>query len=214
MFPRFTHAFQIPMIISAAALFITPPALAGDNNVLFITQTGSSGGLGNSLFVDQSLASDSIVAGNAAATIPATQSGGGNVGEITLDGSSGLVVFNQTNTNPLSGTNIATIVGGSLASIVLQQNGFGNTGTLDIGAGENSGTLTQLGDKNTGTVNVSGTETTGILNQNGNKNTYLLDVTGDGSTVTWNQIGNANAVNTAAMVTTNAGTVTVTQQGF
>lgn len=205
---------RIPVIASAAALGMVLPVLAGDNNILFIEQDAASGGLGNSLFVDQSLASESVVAGDAAGSAPARQSGGNNAGEIALEGAGAMVIFSQVNTDPFAGANTATIEGGSLASVVLRQEGFGNDGALDIGAGGNAGSLTQIGNDNTGAVRVSGTDSTGDLTQIGNANTYTLDVTGNGASVQWNQVGNALGSNTPAQVTTNAGTVTVTQQSF
>lgn len=214
MYRPIAQAIRIPMIAATATLGFALPVMAGDNNILFIEQDSSPGGLGNSLFVDQSLANDSIVAGDPAGSMPARQSGGNNIGEVTLDGTGGMVIFSQVNTNPFAGANTARIQGGSLSSILLRQDGFGNQGMLDIGAGNNSGSLTQIGNDNSGSVRVSGTDTTGELNQIGDSNAYMLDVTGNGAAVQWNQVGSAGAINTPAQVTTNAGTVTVTQQSF
>ena len=192
------------------------PAVAGDNNILFIEQDSASGLVGNTLFVDQSQANNSRVAGDAAGLTPARQQGDGNRGDITLEGNGATVIFNQENTGiGLPGEiNSATIFGGDLASIVLDQQGIGNSGTLDIGAGGNSGRLEQIGRDNDGTVTVSGTRNSGVLVQDGDGNTYSLDVDGVDTAVQWTQIGdNVSGVAgaAAAQVFSNAGRVTVTQ---
>ncbi len=212
MFHYMVNVFKVPAIASVIALGAAPAADAGDGNTIFIAQD-TAGDHGNTLFVDQSLAANSRVSGPVASG-PAVQSGGGNEADIFFgEGIGAQVLFSQVNTNPDAGLNLAAIQAGSLASVMLTQQGFGNTGALDIAPGGNSGTLSQIGNENDGTVSVAGTDSAGILNQQGNRNTYHLDVVGQGAMVTWNQIGNANSVDMPASVMTNAGTVTVTQFG-
>ncbi|WP_322865048.1 hypothetical protein U5922_001865 [Aquicoccus sp. G2-2] len=199
-----------------AALSLATPAMAGDGNTLYIQQDASSTD-GNSLFVDQSLAFDSTVAGDIAATLPAMQTGGNNTGVITLSGDGAMVLFGQTNSGLGAGTNTAEITGDSYATIVLQQDGFGNDGMLDVGSGSNQGALFQYGDENTGKVTVSGTNNSGTLYQRGDNNTYALNVTGNKSSVQWNQIGNnisPTSSVTPATVISNAGKVIITQTSY
>ncbi|MCF3595120.1 hypothetical protein LZG00_14085 [Rhodobacteraceae bacterium LMO-12] len=195
------------------------PASAGDGNIVFIEQQSTNAGLGNTLFVDQSEANNSIVAGDTSLGLtPATQIGGDNEARITLRGNGARVQLNQFNsdlglTDP---TNLASIMGGSSASIILDQQGFGNIGTLDVAEGGNSGALFQIGERNEGTVKVTGSNNSGTLYQKGNDNEYTLQVSGQDTTVQWNQIGNNLGVTSGtsvapAQVFSNAGSVTITQ---
>lgn len=200
-----------------ASLASVAPAIAGERNFLYIEQVSGAGGLGNTLFVDQSAATDSMVAGDTAGITPARQQGDGNEARITLTGGDGKVLLSQQNTSAgflSSQMNQAAIHGGDLATILLHQEGFGNIGTIDVGPGGNTGALFQKGDRNDGAVIVTGSGNTGTLRQLGNDNTYELEVSGPaGTSVQWNQIGDgvSAAPFTPAQVYSNAGTITITQ---
>lgn len=204
--------FSVVSVSIATSLYTTPVA-AGDNNTLYVTQESGIGGLSNTLTVDQSGATGSVVTGTGGA---ATQIGGGNVGTITLTGADASVMFNQNNDNPGDGTNTAEITGGNLAEIVLNQDGYGNVGTLEIEGFNNSGSLTQNGNENLGTVKILGdaSGTTAELIQNGDGNQYSLEAVGNSTSIQWTQHGNGNATSVPASVTTNAGTVIVTQTRY
>lgn len=208
------------MIAASVALSLgaASQGLAGDDNLLFIEQTSVAGGSGNSLVVDQSLASGSVVAGDKMANTPARQSGPANTGRIELEGEGGAVLFQQQNTGLGAGTpNDAQLSGGAFATIALEQIGSGNLGRVDVGAGGNTGALFQYGTGNDGTVNVSGTGSTGTLYQKGDNNEAGLDVDGVNLTVQWNQVGNNIAPvsqATPAQVISNAGTVIINQTSY
>ena len=214
--PFFTdRSLRLALVGICASLAFAGPASAGDGNIVYIEQQSYVSGVGNTLFVDQSDATESTVAGDTAGLTPATQIGGDNRADITLTGFGGTVLLSQTNDMPgLGQPNTATITGGAYARAFLSQDGFGNSGTLDVGSGGNTAALFQDGERNTGTVTVFGTGNTGTLRQQGNDNTSALEVSGSGTNVQWNQIGNglssASAV-VPAQVYTNAGTITITQ---
>ena len=186
---------------------------AGENNSIYILQN-SSGGIGNSLVIDQSAAQNSLVAGNASGNVPARQTGDGNTAEITLEGEGATVLFSQNNslTSLVSG-NSATISGGDLASIVLNQRGSGNVADLQVSGLNNSAGLRQFGDNNDGSVLVSGNNNSGNLFQQGDGNSYTLTVTGTDTNVTFRQIGDnlSSASGIGPSVISNGGTVQITQ---
>jgi hypothetical protein len=207
-----------------AALSLATPAIAGDGNTLYIQQSGSAGT--NSLYVDQSAANNSIVAGDIETTgralqdVPALQDAGNNTAWITLSGDGARVGLRQTDTtlSGLSiGTNTAIITGRALATILLNQDGYGNHGTITVNGSldnRNHGELLQEGNKNKGTVTVSGSGTSGILSQTGDRNEADLEVVGNGTVVVWTQTGNDITTydgTTPAKVFSNAGKITVTQ---
>ncbi|MEY8837801.1 hypothetical protein AB9K41_02045 [Cribrihabitans sp. XS_ASV171] len=152
------------------------------------------------------------LAGNEAGTDPARQIGGGNVGEITFEGDFAQVTFNQISTSSVSGLgNSATITGGELAAIGLEQLGYGNTGIIEVSGIGNAGGLSQKGNDNFGKVIVSGTGNSGQLNQVGDRNTYTLQVGGTSTDVTYTQVGNDLSSSVSPSVFSNGGTVVITQ---
>ncbi len=198
-----------------AAVFITTvailPANAGsENSVYLLQETSPTGGLGNTLTVNQSSASNSLVAGNTSRTRPAIQRGTSNSGTITVAKKNANVIFLQGNLNPTSSWNSATVnITGADALALLQQNGLNNTGLIEVSGRWASGSLIQIGEGNNGTVTVSGESSSGLLVQDGDKNVYSLNVSG--GDVSYTIIGSGVTSSTSPQVYSNGGTVTITQ---
>ena len=201
----------LPCLVLSGSITFGSLAIAGDENYVFIEQEAWSGGSGNILFVDQSDAYGSSVAGDKNLLTPALQSGGGNEAYVTLTGTGGLVLLEQESTGLGLGTNTATLTGGAYAAITLVQSGINNSGSVIVGPGGNTGALFQKGEGNDGEVSVEGTNSTGILLQDGNYNSHSLIVNGQDTTVQWNQVGNNVTGVSPAQVWSNAGTISITQ---
>jgi hypothetical protein len=189
-------------------VFAASGALAQSNEIFLLQESGTSGA-GNTLFIDQSAARDSRVG---SAATPATQDGGGNTAAITLEGLGAEVAFIQSGTG-----NDATVTGDALASILLDQQGLNNMGTITVGGLNNTGELVQDGNGNNGSVSVFGSNSRGRLEQRGNNNEFDLEVSGialwpgfGGSDVTVQQVGEG-LTPSGVQVFTNAGTVVITQ---
>ncbi|WP_141101989.1 hypothetical protein [Oceanicola sp. 22II-s10i] len=210
---KFRH---ITYVMSAIAVFqIAAPVHAGSDNTLVILQESTAGAFGNTLTVDQSQAFGSTIAGNEQGTAPAVQSGFGNNATVTLEGEGANVVLLQSNP-AIDGTaadvNSANLSGGALTSILVNQNGIGNFGDVDVFGVGASGTLVQNGNGNWGSVDVLGNGVSGSLNQNGNDNELGIQVSGSaGTSVTYIQNGNGLTAATLPQVYSNGGTVTITQ---
>ncbi|MEH6833123.1 MULTISPECIES: hypothetical protein [Falsihalocynthiibacter] len=186
--------------------------MAGDGNYLYLVQDTQDSLLGNTLQIDQSLATNSSVAGSLNGFMPALQLGGGNSANITVENERATVLLNQDNSlAPSLSGNAATIFGGELAVVALEQLGSGNLGNIEVTGRGNIGSLSQTGDRNNGSVLVSGTSNSGTLNQVGNDNTYGLSVSGSATNVTFNQVGNNMTATGSPTVFSNAGTVVITQ---
>lgn len=198
----------------AAAVVFWTPALAGNDNTLFILQDSASGGIGNTLFVDQSQADGSTVAGDRFGTTPATQQGFGNTANVTLTDELASVVLFQNNpatSGSVTDVNRATLSGGALSTIILYQDGIGNIGAIDVNGQGSTGSLSQIGNNNNGSVSVLGSNATGELFQQGNNNDLGVEVRGAGTSVTYTLIGNNVTPATQPVVVSNGGTVTITQ---
>jgi len=200
----------------AAAIGLTvlsTSAISGDANTVFIVQD-SKEGPGNSLTIDQTEATNSLVAGDIDGFEPARQTGSGNEADITLDGEGGFVLLNQNSVGALvSNGNSATLFGGELATVILEQTGFGNVGSINVTGRDSTGILRQTGDLNDGSVVVTGTNSTGELIQNGDRNNYTLTVDGNNTSVIFTQDGNgvAPANGVGPSVFSNGGTVIINQ---
>lgn len=195
---------SVRSIVAAAAISSFCSAVSADENKLYIMQNSGIFGLpGNTIFVDQSSASHSIVMGvpddvslnngtttpvNPAA-LPLVQIGSGNDANINLSG--------------------------AFALSMLSQVGDGNSANIGVSGSGSTGAIRQVGDRNIGEVDVTGSGLTGILIQNGNGNSQALNVTN--ANVTWIQNGNNIAQGggaqgfTTPSVVSNGGTVIVTQ---
>ncbi len=175
---------------AAAALLPVACAWAGDSNTLVLLQDTKHGS-GNSLFIDQSLANGSLLAGAPGGLKPATQIGGGNEADIELQGEGASVFLSQNNSMMFNALgNTASVFGGDLTNVVISQIGSGNVGTVDVPGQGSRGVLRQIGNDNFGSVEVSGINSSGSLNQIGNRNSWSLDVSGDSTRVFAAQIGN------------------------
>ncbi|WP_353475376.1 hypothetical protein PVT71_17615 [Salipiger sp. H15] len=203
-----------PILIAGA--FLANTVQAGSDNTLFILQDSSFGGLGNTLFVDQGDASGSTISGALGETLPAQQTGFGNIAEVLLTGEAAAVVLLQNNTGAGADAelNSATLTGGTLATLILQQDGVGNEGAVTVLGLDATGALFQSGNDNTGSVEVTGDQAFGKLEQIGNGNTSGLQVQGAGASVTYTQIGDNLTSATLPTVYSNGGAVSITQASY
>lgn len=229
------------LFVTAAAL-AAPQARAGDNNVLRVIQESPSGSItGNTLFADQSNASNSLVIGPSAGLeaaargltgssnllsvdaltsqagdpdSEATQRGSGNTASIVMSGDGGEVQLLQDNSlSGFAGNSANVTTAGNALGAVLQT-GDSNKATLDIDAG-GKGLIAQNGNSNEGSLSVDAGGT-GKLVQNGNGNFYPVTVNaGTNVTVTQNGSG-LQPVGIAGMqvYSTNPGAISITQTGF
>ena len=209
-------------ILMSVALAIVVPvgaSHAGSSNNVYLLQDSSTE-LGNSIFIDQSTANASSVAGSANGLLPASQTGSGNVANLRLSGQGGTAILNQNNLILAGATgNEAVAVLSDYAKGTINQFGDGNTanlrvtGTLD-GTGGTAGTVNQLGNRNDATLTVEGRGASGKINQLGSGNTNALEVTGTGTSATYTQIGNNAANPQGVTVVSNGGSVQITQFSF
>ena len=179
----------------AAIAFSALPLAAGDANVLNFVQI-STGADGNALFIDQSGATGSLIAGDRLNILPATQVGNGNEADVEIRGNGGTLVLNQN--NALTGLS----VGNQAEAVIAGLSGFGsivqlgdlNAATLSVQSPDAfnpaSGSIAQIGSGNTAALSVDGAGASGELRQFGNGNTNALSVEGTGTTASYTQIGN------------------------
>lgn len=221
-------AFKRTALCTAALLVGAGIAAAGDGNSADILQVQDSslGDAGNSLSLDQTGASNSIVAG---LSIP--EEGDGNsislddisTGE-ELDSPSGFDVFRLDDpfesvdpyrpATQIGSGNSATITAiGDGADIGLYQNGIGNVATLTADGDSASASLFQSGDDNNGTVTVTGKDSRGFLAQIGDDNVTSLNVDTDGASVSYTVEGDATNSTLPANVVSSSGSgqITITQ---
>ena len=223
----------------ATSLAAVGTASAGDGNVLRVIQESLPGSVaGNSLLVDQSGATNSLVSGPSDAmrakvltqtlelgdltsaegdeARAALQKGERNSATITMTGEGGELQILQDNfAIPSAIGNTATVnaLGNGTLGAVLQL-GDGNQASLDL-AESSKGLIVQNGFGNKGSLDVEANGS-GELIQNGNNNLYPAAVAG-GTTVTVTQNGsNLQPVGVTALqvFSTNPGTISVTQTGF
>lgn len=209
----------------AANVTLATASHAGDGNTINLLQI-STGSVGNSLFIDQSDASNSSVSGDLNGLLPASQIGSGNTAAFEITGNGGSLALNQN--NALSGLGLGNNAEGLISGLgfgSVQQLGTVNTARLDVLAPENSrparGTIVQTGSLNDASLNVAGNGASGTLLQFGSNNVNTLTVEGTGTTVTFTQIGNGNSNATipgttpeGITVLSNGGSVAITQYSF
>ena len=211
--------------LSAAALAcaLTGAAFAQDGNVIIIEQISDGGG-GNTLIVDQSKASNSLVAG-----VPSDNPFGLSNDPITDTGN--FIVFGAT----AGGQNAVTTVSGdsratqdgSLNSAVitlagngsfagLEQFGVDNKATINVTGDFAGGIIVQDGDDNIGSVSVQENGGFGELIQLGDGNETSFAVSGSpDASVSWTIEGNnvsTSANIPASIVTNSGGQVTIVQR--
>lgn len=205
----------------AAALFgvSSSVALAGDGNTISLLQV-SNGTVGNTLYIDQSAATGSTVAGSRNGLQPATQIGSANTASVTVEGTGGTVALNQN--NALLGLGLGNqaegVISGLLGFGSIQQTGDGNVASLNVASPDAldpaTGRIVQTGFLNTGTLTVNGSGAEGTLVQLGSRNSNALTVEGTGTTASFTQVGNNASNPQGVTVVSNGGSVAITQFSF
>lgn len=210
---------------------------AGDNNELYVIQKSPVGTLsGNTLEVDQSAASGSLVRGlnaNLIGPFPAfllskagvdpqfaLQRGENNAAKLTLTGAGGELQLLQSS-NPLAiwapglatANNTATVTADTNALGGVAQIGTNNTATVDLGLSA-QGLVVQLGSQLTTNLQVEQGGTGQVIQIGTNNNTGLVTVPVGGN-VTVELIGNniapAGQGGVQVLSTSNPGNITITQ---
>lgn len=220
------RTITMPAILLAA---LCGAAYAGENNQITITQDG----LSNSLTVDQSKASNSIVGGiglngdnRLSLGSTAKQLGNGNTADLRITDDGGLgggqIGLYQSNSNQSGPSNnaVVSVLGNGLG--LVSQDGEGNTANVSVGGENTTGIVSQNGNLNSvGTLtkpglNVTGKNASGSIIQNGNGNDTALTVFGDGTSVTYTATGDGmtSQVPGGVQVISNGATVTITQTRF
>src|SRR5690606_22320114 len=138
-------------------------------------QTAETGNAGNTLFVDQSDASNSLVVGLEGEGSPALQAGGDNSAMLTILGDGGTVRFLQRNSAAGLGTgNRATVNLTDSATALLSQVGSMNKATLNVSGIGAKGSIVQKGLRNDARLDVVGAGAENSITQNGDDNSTAL----------------------------------------
>ena len=146
-------------------LALAGTASAGNGNKLFLLQE-KTGIKGNTLSADQSGADNSLVGGFASSE-PAVQKGSGNIADLRITGTGGVIQLLQNNSaSNGAGNNAKVNVSGSALATV-GQIGSGNAATLSVLGDGAKGAILQNGVSNKATLKVSGTDAKGAITQNG-----------------------------------------------
>ena len=227
--------FRVKQLLSAALTALAAagaapaPALADDNRI-YLLQVAPDAGRSNTIFVDQSRATGSLVHGLSEALVPpdaavtgtpGVQYGGDNSLEIDVRGQGNEVQLAQQGL-PVDGTlfpgfgNTAAIFApGTDQLAILGQLGDGNSAEItlrrDIGS---TGELYQFGDRNTATLTVRGDGTRGVLIQEGTNLDSALTVRARGADVQYRLNGSNVSAPGGVVVVTNIGQgapITITQ---
>lgn len=214
-------------VFSIGVAITGTPSHAGDGNMIYIKQESPAAStIGNSLSIDQSAASNSLVhgpsaellevlgtfsandpqaemlvpfSGNAAGATFGTQRGEGNQATLTIDGAGGELQLLQD-------------TGPDQQLLPAPGTTVGNQATITA-SGAVLGGVIQLGESNTANLNLTGgglPGTTGLISQRGTNLTADLTVEGGGKGQVV-QIGNNN--NTGQVVVSDQTTLTYTQVG-
>ncbi|WP_139196210.1 hypothetical protein [Salinihabitans flavidus] len=195
--------------------------LAGENNTVNLLQS-STDGIGNTLSIDQSGASNSLLAGPPDGSSQALQIGGGNQATLTIEGDGGQMLLQQGTVDQpgFGNTALAMISGlGGLGTII--QDGSGNSAEMQLTSNDAlqpaTGSIGQFGNGNNASLNVFGANVNGEITQQGNNNTETLTVNGSNTSVSYTQVGNGmtpTAASPGVSVFTTAGSVSITQTQF
>jgi hypothetical protein len=225
------HSTMTRNITMSAILLVAlcGTAYAGNNNQITIKQDGFA----NSLTVDQSEASNSIVGGTElngdnrlSLGSSAKQLGNGNTADLTIKKDGGLdggqIGLFQSNSSQSGSPNdaIVSVLGNGLG--LVSQDGEGNIANIHVGGENTTGNVSQTGNFNrVGTLtqpglSVKGKNASGSIIQNGNGNDTALTVFGDGTSVTYTAAGDglATTIPGGVQVISNGATVTITQTRF
>jgi hypothetical protein len=218
---------RLPALFAAFALIAGAPgvALAGSNNLLYLSQQTDPSALDPNLFDSDQTAATATMIGTL--NNPAQQSGHGNSAAITLKshcpyltescGTAQLVQDNSVTgvaggliaTAGTLAPNVANITISGLGNASVVQAGGDNRTTLTVDSG--LGVVSQSGIGNQATVDLSGA-TNGNVAQVGNNNTANFSVTTLGNAnVSVQQIGNNRSYNATIMTT---GPLSIVQVGM
>lgn len=204
--------FRISCVL-ALGLGLAQTASADFNRISIVQNQSGGNMIGNTLFVDLSSASSSMLAGSQDFSQPAAQYGDGNSAEIYASGEFVEVLLQQgTLASPaLNNSMDVSATGVDLLGEALQF-GDGNIATLTLSGLSSSAHILQDGNLNEGILDVSGTLSSGTLTQTGNSNFTDLSVSGVQTNVTYNLIGdNLSPANNGVVVFSNAGNLIITQ---
>ena len=208
-------------IFSAAlSLCCATASYAGDNNSVFVMQDSTVNPLsGNSLFIDQSDASNASIGGteNGGLSLqqPARQIGGANTARLIQSGDAVASAIGLTQTTQgQTGGNDAEITVLNGGTAILEQLGVGNSAILNADLG-GSATLLQDGDGNFGSVRAS-RGASGRLEQIGDNNDDSLEVSGQNVGVSYTlRSNNATTAATGApvqVISNTGGSITIQQR--
>ena len=218
-----------PALLGAAVMLASAGMASADGNSAYILQDSADPADGNSLTIDQTEATNSIVAGVRA---PSDQN---DENVINLDGiqdddflEGAPTSFNVfTLDEPFSpfnadlpaaqfgsGNTASLTAEGDGAYIGLYQDGNGNEGTILADGDRALASLYQLGNDNRGALTVSGNDAEGFLGQIGNNNDTSVSVDTNGASVSYRVEGNGTTFALPASVVSTSGTgqITITQR--
>lgn len=216
-----------PLVL--ASILLSGAAYAGSGNSVLVEQIATSDGGKNTLFIDQSSASNSTVGGVPEGRMVELDLTG--LGETELNtlstsiGQASSVALSDNFLTISAGGSQATQMGaGNTASITLIGNGgqaaleqFGNNNSATILV-ENAdiGVIVQDGSRNRGTLTVSDLGASGELIQIGDDNETVLSVTGtQNARVSFTVQGNGVSTSIPASVVSNVnGQITIVQSQF
>jgi hypothetical protein len=227
---RLTQVLLAASISVTGGVLTSMAAQAGSGNLIVIEQQGSS----NTLYVDQSEATDSqvgglvpdasspteysalLLTGSSLLDYPALQLGENNEANITISDLGGAVYLLQNNQSAgfsPSGNKATVILSAEGAFAAVNQSGGKNTATINVSGEFSSGTIFQFGDGNTGSVTVPFGDTIARLEQIGDNISAGLKVIGaQGGDVTLTVNGdNITQAYGPVVVYSNGASVTITQ---
>lgn len=199
----------------AAALSLSAALAQAEGNSLYILQDSSlGGGTGNTIFVDQSAATDSLVAGSLTGpeASPAAQIGSANDAFLSLTGNSvSAVLLQGSNSLPAIGNSVRMTISGDRSIGTARQFGQSNVADLLVSGLDSLGEIDQQGDGNAANLVVTGNGSVGTIGQIGDRNDTTLRVEGDNMTVNYEIIGNGTTTVLPPTVRGNSTSVQITQ---
>lgn len=204
--------FTYPGVALVAVALASSPVLA-DGNTVYLSQTGDR----NTISVDQSRASNSVVRGTGQARggsgNAAAQIGDGNAATIDVVGDGGDVRLLQRDDGNRANITIETLAGALVpSSVSVMQDGPGNESLVDIRGRNSTGSVSQDGRDNYARLTVAGSNASGTVRQIGNRNNFGFEV-GSGTNVNFQQIGNGfNSSTPFSVISNSAREIRITQR--
>lgn len=160
------------------------PIIVSGGNTINVEQSGDS----NNLRVDQSAATNSLVAGVPSLTGGVSQ--GEDFGRSLDPNQDGnFFVFGDVQTSPESNSNLLTLLGPDTKAT---QRGDRNSADITLDGNRSFAGLEQFGNENVAAIDVDGDNAGGIIVQNGNNNDGTVTVEGGGAFGELIQIGDSN----------------------